>query len=139
MRNLKKQVLCLLMLIPMLVLLTHDVIPHNHHLHNTNSNQQVSIIHVHQHVESNACNHHNHDDMHWSHQHETNNEACCILTHNRVQKEVKYQIFLKADAIQLDSEHTQKVQKLKVLNYKLIPEPLRFSPHRRGSPNLNLV
>lgn len=123
----------------MLVLLTHDVIPHNHHLHNTNSDQQVSIIHDHQNVESNSCNHHNHGGTHWNHQHETNNEPCCTLTHNRVQKEVKYQIFLKADAIQLDSENTQKVQKFKVHNYKLIPEPLRFSPHRRGPPNSNLV
>jgi len=123
----------------MLVLLTHDVIPHNHHLHNTNSDQQVSIIHVHKHVKSNSCNHHTHGGMHWNHQHENSNETCCILTHNRVQKEVKHQIFLKADAIQLDSEDAQEIQKFKVHNYKLIPEPLRFSPHRRGPPSLNLV
>ncbi len=123
----------------MLVLLAHDVIPHNHHLHNTNLDEHVSIAHVHQHVDSNACNHHNHAGASWNHQHETNNESCCILTHNRVQKEVKYQIYLKADAIQLDSGNTDKVQKFKVHNYKLIPEPLRFSPHRRGPPNSNLV
>lgn len=127
------------MLIPMLVLLAHDVIPHNHHLHNTNSDQKVSLVHDHQHVDSNACNHHNHGEMHWNHQHETNNESCCILTHHRVQKELKYQIFLKADVIQLDSENAQKIQKFKVCDYKLIPEPLRFSPHRRGPPNSNLV
>jgi histone deacetylase complex regulatory component SIN3 len=122
----------------MLVLLAHDVIPHDHH-HNTSKDQQVSIIHVHQNVDSAACKHHNHSGTHWNNQHETNNESCCILTHHRVQKEVKYQIFLKADVIQLDSENTQEVQKFWVHNYKLILEPLRFSPHRRGPPNSNLV
>ncbi len=123
----------------MLVLLAHDVIPHNHHIHNINEDQQVSILHVHQHVVSNACNHHNHGEANWNHQRETNSESCCILTHNRVQKEAKYQIFLKADAIRLDSENIQKVKKFRVHNYILIPEPLRFSPLRRGPPRSTLV
>ncbi|WP_145957660.1 hypothetical protein [Labilibaculum antarcticum] len=139
MRNLKKQMLCLLMLIPMLVLLAHDVIPHNHHLHNANSEQQVSIIRVHQHVESNACSQNNNGGAHWNHQHKTNGESCCILTHSRVQKELKYQIFLKADAIRFDSKDIQKVKKFRVHNYILIPEPLRFSPLKRGPPSSNLV
>ena len=138
MRNFKKQMLCLLMLIPMLVLLAHDVIPHNHN-HNTAEDQQVSIIHFHQHVKCNTCNHHNHGETNWNHQNEKNSESCCILTHNRVQQEIKYQIFLKADAIRLDSEDIRKVKKFRVHNYKLIPEPLRFSPHRRGPPNSILV
>lgn len=139
MRNLKKQVLCLLMLIPMLVLLAHDVIPHNHRLHNANEDQQISVIHVHQYVESNSCTHHHHGEKNWNHQHKTNAETCCILTHNRVQKEIKYQIFLKADIIQLDSEDIQKVKIFRIRNYILIPEPLQFSPLKRGPPRLNLA
>ena len=127
------------MIIPMLVLLAHDVIPHHHHGQIQTVDNHVSVIHSHQHVHSNSCKAHSHGGTHWNHQHDTSSESCCILTHNRVQKEVKYQIFLKSDIINYDINDTQKVQKFRVHNYQLIPEPLRFSPLRRGPPNLNLV
>lgn len=123
----------------MLVLLAHDVIPHHHHSEIQINNNQASVAHSHQHIHSGSCNPHSHGSAHLNHQHETNNESCCILTHNRVQKDVKYQIFLKADVINYDVNDTQKVQKFRVLNYQLIPEPLRFSPLRRGPPSFNLV
>jgi len=127
------------MIIPMLVLLAHDVIPHHHHSEVQTENNQVSVLQSHHHIHTGSCNSHSNSRAHWNHQHETNNENCCILTHNRVQKEVKYQIFLKADLINFDVNDTQKVQKFRVHNYQLIPEPLRFSPLRRGPPSLNLV
>lgn len=123
----------------MLVLLAHDVIPHHHHSQVQTQNNSNSVFHSHQHVHKGACNAHAHGGVHWNHQHETSTESCCTLTHNRVQKDSKFQIFLKADLISYDTNDTQKVQKFGVHNYQLIPEPLRFSPLRRGPPSLNLV
>ena len=123
----------------MLVLLAHDVIPHHHHSQIQTENNQVSVIHSHQHVHNGTCNTHSHAGIHWNHQHETSSESCCILTHNRVQKDVKYQVFLKADVISYDTDDTRKVQKFRVLNFHLIPEQLRISPLRRGPPSQHLA
>jgi hypothetical protein len=122
------------MVIPMLVLLAHDIIPHDHHIHQIDGHHHVSVIQVHQHGHSHA-NAHQHNGIHWNHSHRTNAETCCILTHNRVQKENVYKVFLSADHIQLDCEETQKLQSFKLRNQKLTPEPLRFTPPRRGPPN----
>lgn len=139
MRNFNKQLLCMLMLIPMMVLLAHDVIPHHHHIHNNVDDQQISAFHVHQDLLENTCSQHNHNSRQWSHHDDTKNKSCCTLTHHRVQKEVRFQIFLKADSIQLDSENSQKVQRFRVHNHTLIPEPIRISPLRRGPPSTNLA
>jgi hypothetical protein len=122
------------MVIPMLVLLAHDIIPHDHHIHQIDGHHHVSVIQVHQHGHSHA-NAHQHNGIHWNHNHRTNAETCCILTHNRVQKENVYKVFLSAGHIQLDCEETQKLQSFKLRNQKLTPEPLRFTPLRRGPPN----
>ncbi len=135
MRSLKKYILCLIMVIPMLVLLAHDIIPHNHHVHQQENNH-VSVIQIHQHAHS---HNHGHSGLHWNHSHNTTEETCCILTHNRVQKEIKYQIFLKSDEIKLDSEDSQRVQQFKVYNSILIPEPLKSPPLRRGPPSQHLA
>lgn len=139
MRNLNKQLLCLLMLIPMMVLLAHDVIPHHHHIHSRVDDQQILAFHVHQNLLENTCSQHNHSSTQWNHQGDTKDKSCCTLTHHRVQKEVKFQIFLKADSIQLGSENNQKVQRLRVHNHTLIPEPIWTSPFRRGPPSTNLA
>ncbi|MCY1636339.1 hypothetical protein [Marinifilum sp. D737] len=133
MRNLKSYILCLTMIIPMLVLLAHDIIPHNHHLQQIDDYHHVSVIQVHHH--GHAANTHQHNGIHWNHSHEANAETCCILTHNRVQKDNAYKVFLQSDNIQLDCEETQRLQSFKLRNQKLTPEPLRFIPHRRGPPS----
>ncbi|MDQ2177150.1 hypothetical protein [Marinifilum sp. D714] len=136
MRNLKNYMMCLAMIIPMLVLLAHDIIPHNHHLHQIDDHNHVSVIQVHQHLyEHSHANTHQHNGIHWNHSHEANAETCCILTHNRVQKDNAYKVFLQSDNIQLDCEETQKLQSFNLRNQKLTPEPIRFIPHRRGPPN----
>jgi hypothetical protein len=122
------------MVIPMLVLLIHDIVPHNHHIHQFADHHHVSVIKIHQHGHSHA-NTHQHGGVHWNHSHEASKDTCCILTHNRVQKENIYKVFLKADPIQLNCEETQKLQGFKFYELNLTPEPLRFTPPRRGPPS----
>lgn len=122
------------MIVPMLVLLAHDIIPHNHHLHQIDDHHHVSVIQIHHHGHAHN-NAHQHNGIHWNHSHEANAETCCILTHNRVQKNNIYKVFLQSDNIQLDCTETQKLQSFKLNNQKLTLEPLRFIPHRRGPPN----
>lgn len=123
----------------MVVLLAHDVIPHHHHDHNHSESKQVSVYHTHQHIHQDTHCSHAHGGASWNHNHNTTSETCCFLTHNRVQKDVSYQIFLKADIVQYDTNDTQKVQKFRVHNFRLIPEPLRFTPLRRGPPSQHLA
>lgn len=140
MRKLKQYILCLFMLTPMLVLLGHDIIPHHHHLLQAETNEAVSIVQVHQHVHSKSiCNHTNNAGLQWNHQQEKSSETCCLLTHHRVQKELKFQIFLSASSIQLNAISPQKVQKLKTGNSKLIIGPFRLTPLLRGPPSLHFV
>lgn len=122
------------MIIPMLVLLAHDIIPHNHHLHQIDDHHHVSVIQIHHHGHAHN-NADQHNGIHWNHSHEANAETCCILTHNRVQKDNAYKVFLQSDNIQLDCEETLRLQSFKLRNQKLTPEPLRFITYRRGPPN----
>jgi hypothetical protein len=135
MRKIRNYILCLTMVIPMLVLLVHDIVPHKHHIHQIDDHQHVSVIQVHKQVHSHSHAHSHTNGVHWSHSHNTNTETCCILTHNRVQKENTFKVFLQEDKIEFTCEKTLKVQKFKLRNEELTVEPLRFSPHRRGPPN----
>ena len=130
------------MVIPMLVLLVHDIVPHNHHIHQIDGHQHVSVIQVHKHVHAHSHSHshaHHHNGVHWNHKHNSNAETCCILAQNRVQKENIYKVFLQTDNIQLKSEETKEFKKFKLRNEKLTVEPLRFTPPRRGPPSSYLA
>jgi hypothetical protein len=123
----------------MLVLLGHDIIPHHHHLEQKHETQ-VSLVRVHQHVhQHSSCNHKQNGASHWNHQQEKSNETCCQLTHHRVQKELKFQVFLPAQFIQLNSLAKQNIQKLTLRNYKLIAEIYRLTPPFRGPPHSSLA
>jgi hypothetical protein len=120
----------------MLVLLAHDIVPHDHHIHQFDDHHHVSVIKSHHHGHSHShANAHRHNGVHWSHSHEASGETCCVLTHNRVQKENIYKVFLQADHVQLDCEESKKLQSFKLRNQQLTPEPLRLTPPRRGPPS----
>ena len=122
------------MVIPMLVLLAHDIVPHHHHVF-PKSKEHKASSHSHTHIhDANCGHHHHHGEKHWSHQHSTAEEGACILAHHRAQKELKYQVFLKVDYIDFRVKEDQSTKKFFVSDYRLIPEPIKFIHLLRAPP-----
>ncbi|WP_321308843.1 hypothetical protein [Marinifilum fragile] len=150
----KNNLMFLALIIPVLVLLAHDIIPHHHHgdhghVHDNQDYHQNS----HSHKSGTNCHHKDSDthhleftsekkdvdDLFFVHKHGQNEKNTCFLTHHRVQKEIKYQVFLKSDHIDYGYRENIEKSKYYIVDFRLPYEPLRLIPHRRGPPNLFLA
>jgi len=136
MRNIKKYMLTIIMLLPMLIMMVHDIIPHHDHqlahqcvVTNTNTHNHNININDHsdhsKHTISGICVHH---------QHKSDQDHCCHLQHHRLQQELKFQIFLVGDLIRLDTQQEEIKTKFFVWNTSPFQTPERIVLGLRAPP-----
>jgi hypothetical protein len=149
MRNLKKYLMSFVMIMPMIILLAHDIIPHHHHGdHGQGMHAHHHEAHSHEpHSHSHHNDHHHHhanaeievSDIHgifFEHKHGKEDAHTCFLTHHRVQKEIKYVVFLESDEIDYGYRETIDKKKHYVIDYRLLPEPIKLLHSLRAPPAL---
>ena len=135
MRKLNKQIVSLILVLPILVMLAHDIIPHHHHDTHTSANF-VKMEHTH--FEATHSNCHTHQtSQHLSHSHKADESNCCSFVNLRFFKNFKFQVHLAH--IILDKVMSSDVEepiRYYVSNSNLIPEPYRESTGLRGPPRV---
>jgi len=134
MRNLSNQIISLVLLLPMLVMLAHDIIPHHHHETQTSANY-VKMNHVHLEAEHSQCNGH-HQTQHFVHSHENHESNCCSFVNLRFFKNFKFQVFISHIILDILVPNDNIPVKHYVSNYVLIPEPNREAYGLRGPPQI---
>ena len=147
----KKYLQMIFMIIPMIMLMLHDMIPHHHHdLQKHDGHQSVHAHHEHHHHHNNYHHeeHHEHDFLinlsdnefiaFFTHHHDEEEEACCILTHHRVKKQANFQIFLKTDSVNYHINEKFCRKKYIVRNDRLLPDRVVPINQLRGPPSIAL-
>lgn len=148
MKGFKKYLQMIFMIIPMVMLMLHDMIPHHHHdLEEHNGHQTIHTHHKHHH-------HHNkhHDDSEhehdfhlnladhefitcFTHHHDEAEETCCFLTHHRVKKQAKSQVFLKENSVNYNINEKFCRKRYIVCNDRLLPDRTVPINQLRGPPS----
>ena len=135
MRKLNKQIVSLFLVLPILVMLAHDIIPHHHHDTPTSAN---FVKMEHRHLEATHSNCHAHENtQHLSHSHNENESTCCAFVNLRFFKNVKFQVLLSHIVLNIVSSTNQEAPiRYYVSSSNLIPEPSRESTGLRGPPRV---
>lgn len=148
MKGFKKYLQMIFMIIPMVMLMLHDMIPHHHHdLEEHDGHQTIHTHHKHHH-------HHNkhHDDSEhehdfhlnladhefitcFTHHHDEAEETCCFLTHHRVKKQAKSQVFLKENSVNYNINEKFCRKRYIVCNDRLLPDRTVPINQLRGPPS----
>jgi len=132
MRNLRKQIICLVLLLPLLVMLAHDIIPHHHHKTPT-STSYVKMSHAHLEAEHAHCNGH-HQTQQVGHSHENHETNCCTFGNLRFFKSFKFQVYISHVILDILVPNDFTPVKYYVSDFILIPEPNREAYGLRGPP-----
>jgi len=132
MGKLNKHILVLVLLLPVLVMLAHDIIPHHHH--ETHSASNISTMsHAHVRAEhSHACAHHQTQNL--GHSHEKTETECCAFGNLRFFKNIKFQVYLSHIILNIVAPDDSTPVKYYVSNYIQVPEPNREAYGLRGPP-----
>lgn len=139
MGNVRKYILTLSMLLPMLVMMAHDIIPH----HQWDSWHECTSKHS-----SKCC-----DDLHTNlnlekgylqsikckliHDNNADSKQCCHFSHHRLQQELKFHFILSGDLIIFNTSQEKIKNKYVVLDDLLIIDPHICSPSLRAPPKYN--
>jgi len=135
MRKLNKKIVSLVLVLPILVMLAHDIIPHHHHDTNTTANF-VKMEHAHFEAIHGHCNAHQ-SSQHLSHSHKENESNCCTFVNLRFFKNFKFQVHLTHIILDIiSSSDVEEPIRYYVSNSNLIPEPYRESTGLRGPPHV---
>jgi len=104
----------LTLLLPMLVILGHDIIPHHHHNEEFSNTLAESLSHSHTlvHGQCEARSSHSHSQL--AHSHQSEGHSCCHFNQNRLQKVVKYQVVLATTTFQHQEEEPLILNKYSV-------------------------
>ena len=134
MRKLNKQIVSLILVLPILVMLAHDIIPHHHHDTNTSANFVKTGHSHHEVIHTSDC--HSHETAQYlSHSHQENESSCCAFVNLRFFKNVKFQIGLTHIVLNIVLNNNQEILvRYYVSSSNLIPEPYRESTGLRGPP-----
>ncbi len=136
MRKLNKKTLSLILVLPILVMLAHDIIPHHHHDTNTSANY-VTTEHSHNEAIQTLNCQSNSTTQHLSHSHRESESTCCAFVNLRFFKNVKFQVLLSHIVLNIVSNNDQEIPvRYYVSNSNLIPEPYRASSGLRGPPRV---
>lgn len=132
MRKLNKQIVSLILVLPILVMLAHDIIPHHHHDTHTSANF-VKMEHTH--LEATHSNCHAHESpQHLSHSHKETETNCCSFVNLRFFKNFKFQVHLSHIILDILAPDEDIPVKHYVSNHISIPEPYREASGLRGPP-----
>ncbi len=136
MRKLNKQIVSLILVLPILVMLAHDIIPHHHHDTHTSANF-VKTAHSHiETINTTHCNSHS-TRQHLSHSHNENESTCCSFVNLRFFKNFKFQVHLTYIILDIVlPSDTEEPIRYYVSNSNLAPEPYRESTGLRGPPRV---
>ena len=132
MRKLNKQIVSLILVLPILVMLAHDIIPHHHHDTHTSAN---FVKKEHRHIEATHSNCHAHEStQHLSHSHKETESTCCSFVNLRFFKNFKFQVHLSHIILDILAPDEDIPVKHYVSNHISIPEPYREACGLRGPP-----
>ena len=135
MRKLNKKIVSLILVLPILVMLAHDIIPHHHHDTNTSANFVTAGHSHHEAIHTSHCHAHE-TAQHLSHSHRENESTCCAFVNLRFFKNVKFQALLSHIVLNIVLNNDQETPiRYYVSNSNLIPEPYRASTGLRGPPH----
>jgi hypothetical protein len=136
MRKLNKQIVSLILVLPILVMLAHDIIPHHHHDTHTSANFVEGGHSHHEAIHTSHC--HSHETaQHLSHSHRETESICCSFVNLRFFKNFKFQVFLSHIVLNIVSNNDQEIPiRYYVSSSNLIPEPYRESTGLRGPPRV---
>jgi len=136
MRKLNKKILSLILVLPILVMLAHDIVPHHHHDTNTSANFVKMGHSHHEAIHSTHCHSHK-TAQHLSHSHQEDESDCCAFVNLRFFKNVKFQVQLAHIILDivLPSDKEEPIRYY-VSNSNLIPEPYREATGLRGPPRV---
>ncbi|MGZ2369392.1 hypothetical protein ACXR6G_06370 [Ancylomarina sp. YFZ004] len=129
-----KQIVSLFLVLPILVMLAHDIIPHHHHDTHTSANF-VKVEHTHLDGASSHCQAHE-STQHLSHSHQENKSECCSFVNLRFFKDLKFQVYLSHIILDILPPNEDIPVKHYVSNHISIPEPYRESTGLRGPPRV---
>jgi len=132
MRKLNKQIVSLILVLPILVMLAHDIIPHHHHDTHTSANF-VKMEHTHIEATHSHCQAHE-STQHLSHSHKENESNCCSFVNLRFFKNFKFQVHLSHIILDILTPDEYIPVKHYVSNHISIPEPYREASGLRGPP-----
>ncbi len=136
MKKLNKKILNIILVLPVLVMLAHDIIPHHHHDTNTSANFTQAEHFRYEGVHSSDCQSHE-STQHLSHSHRDEKSTCCTFVNLRYFKSFNFQIHLipiLLDSVRVLVENAPI--RYCVSNTHLIPEPYRESTGLRGPPQV---
>ncbi|RXQ89508.1 hypothetical protein EO244_14165 [Ancylomarina salipaludis] len=134
MKKINNNILSLILVVPMLVMLAHDIIPHHHHNTHTSANF-VNLAH--NHIEATSVNCHGHGTtQQLAHSHQENESSCCSFVNLRFFKDFKFQVILTHIILDMLKLREDSPIKHYVSNFSLIPEPYRESSGLRGPPQV---
>jgi hypothetical protein len=151
MKGFKKYLQMIFMIIPMVMLMLHDMIPHHHHdLEEHDGHQTIHTHHKH-HKHHHHHNKHHDDSEHehdfhlnladhefitcFTHHHDEAEETCCFLTHHRVKKQAKSQVFLKENSVNYNINEKFCRKRYIVCNDRLLPDRTVPINQLRGPPS----
>ena len=133
-KKINNNILSLILVVPMLVMLAHDIIPHHHHNTHTSAN---FVNRTHDQIEATPLHCQGHGTtQQLAHSHQENEDSCCTFVNLRFFKDFKFQVILThiiLDMIQMGEDTPIKHY---VSNCSLIPEPNRESSGLRGPPQV---
>ena len=134
MRKLNKQIVSLILVLPILVMLAHDIIPHHHHDTHTSANF-VKVEHSNIDATHSHCQAHE-STQHLSHSHKETESNCCSFVNLRFFKDLKFQVHLSHIILDILPPNEDIPVKHYVSNHISIPEPYRESTGLRGPPRV---
>ncbi|MRT92770.1 hypothetical protein [Ancylomarina sp. 16SWW S1-10-2] len=132
--KINKKILSLILVLPILVMLAHDIIPHHHHKTITSANFEKLVQGHNETIHTTYCNSDN-KRQHITHFHKNNESICCSFVNLRFFKFFKFQMQIAhiiLDII-LPSNDDAPIRYF-VSNSNLVPEPDRESTGLRGPP-----
>jgi len=130
-----KKILSLILVLPILVMLAHDIIPHHHHDTHTSANF-VKMEHTHLEATHSNCDAHE-STQHLSHSHKETESDCCSFVNLRFFKNFKFQVHLTYIILDIIVPSiTEEPTRYYVSNSNLVPEPYRESTGLRGPPRV---
>lgn len=125
MSKLNKKILFICMLLPMLVMICHDMLPHHKH---TDNAQQDNIHAFH-------CSDHSHENIEFDSETEKKQHSCCYTSHSRISvKSCFNYIAYKANIKYIFYAAPKEIIHIPLVASKILTRILK-SHNKRGPPN----
>ena len=134
--KINKKILSLILVLPVLVMLAHDIIPHHHHKTITSANFEKMAHGHNEAIHTTCCNPEN-TKQHLTRFQQENEGICCSFVNLRFFKNFKFQVHLTYIILDIVLPSvTEEPDRYYVSNSNLVPERYRESTGLRGPPRV---